>query len=588
MPRKIPEAPKYPYAPWHAPIDLDPELMEQARALAAVPRDVFATWLLDKSPEQQVIALRLRFRFDRMWFLTYCWPDIFRLPFNEYHVETLNEPKTYWRDRTKRGTVRRAVAAPRGIAKTTTAKGDIIHSAVYGLEGMIIVHSSGLEDGSEPFVRDVKTMLESSPRLAELYGAVAVTPDGRKSILKVGEAPAVPIFPKSFKTQVRGTNHNAQRPTLYVIDDGEHPDRVRNPENRRADSKFLKEDIAECGPKEGGLLIDMRGTMLHPDSLLMACSVDPAWSYKRWQAILEWPKNEHMWEKCKALWSDLTDPERRETALAFYEANREAMDEGVELLDPVAMPIFALYEKMWSNGRASFMKEIQNEIVATGAQAFDMAKVHRFKVHGDFGDRYVLVGPEGKKKKSYLHDMKIVMYLDPIPASDLGGLEVEGSGASDFAAIAVVGRDKFGYAYVFEVWCKRAMDSEQITALFNLGQKWGARQAWIESVGFSRLVTRDFNRLRAERREKGLFADVRVEEAKVSVPKDERIASLDLPLQMTNWLLINEDLDREVVKQFREWPDGAYDDGPDAVAGAYDKLGGSAPETRGKPMRVVG
>lgn len=587
MPRKIVEPPKYKFAPWRPPIDSQPHLVKMAAQLAEMPRHEFLTWLLDLPEEQQVAAWRLRFRFDRMWFLTACWPDAFKRGFNRYHVETLTAPKHLWLHRVPRNEYR-SVAAPRGIAKTTTSKGDLCHDAVYGLEGFVVVHSAGLREGSEPFVKDVANMLTSSPRLEYLYGPAKAWRDGEYTLVQVGEAPQLPIIARSFRTQVRGQSYRLQRPTKYIIDDGEHPVGVKNPDTRRSDATFLYEDIANCGPKEGGFIIDMRGTMLHADSLLMATTTSPAWKHKTWQALEAWPLRLDLWDQCRVIWSDRTKENHVALAEQFYAENKAEMDRGAVVLDEEAAPLFALYTNIWTNGLASFMKDQQNDILATSDKFFDMERIVFFDMEQDpNGRRFVRSGAENDVV-SYVNDMKKVMYLDPIPADQLGDMHVEGPGGSDYAAIAVLGRDKFGTVFVLEVWMTRARSSEQIDAMFRLGETWGVRKAYIEPVAFGTMVQRDFNRLKRERREAGLFFDVTVESfpGNTNANKEERIAALEGPLTNTNWLRLPKNLSIEARNQFRDFPNGSHDDAPDAVAGAYKALGGSPVDQRGAAVKV--
>lgn len=590
MPRKIVQPPKYQFPAWDGRIDAKPYALKLAADMAAMPRHEFYAWLADKTEVERVLALRLRFRFDRMWFLTYCWPDNFNLPFNKYHVETLTEPKRFWAHRVPHNE-NRSVAAPRGIAKTTTSKGDLCHDAVYGLEGFTVVHSSGLREGSEPFVKDVANMLTASPMLNYLYGPSEAWRDGEITVVQVGDAPPAPFMARSFKTQVRGINYRLQRPTKYVIDDGEHPDRVKNPDNRKADNQFLKEDIANVGPKEGGLLLDMRGTMIHADSLLMETRSGPsapAWKHKTWQSIITWPKNTGLWEQARILWSDLTDPDRKASAEEFYRQNQEAMDEGAEVLDPVAAPLFTLYTRIWSNGMASFMKDQQNDILNTSTKFFDLNKAVFYDLEQDYHGRMFVRSGAKNNVVSFVDEMDRVLYLDPIPADQLGDLAVEGSGGSDFAAIAVLGKDKFGTVFLLELWLSKARDSEQVEALFHLAEKWGVRKGYIEPVGFGRMITRDFLRLRQERQKAGRFCDIEVEPdtQNNNVPKNDRIAKLEGPLTTTNWLRLPRNLSDEARGQFRDFPNGSHDDAPDAVAGAYTAMGGSPPKPQAGAIKM--
>ena len=69
-----------------------------ARQLAAFSWPAFCNLVEAADPRTRADLLRARFRFDRAAFLKWCFPDIFYLPWNDYHRWALAHPKVGWRD----------------------------------------------------------------------------------------------------------------------------------------------------------------------------------------------------------------------------------------------------------------------------------------------------------------------------------------------------------------------------------------------------------------------------------------------------------------------------------------------------------
>ena len=557
--------------------DLVVEWLDMARELADLPWDEFCDLLEDVDGLTRGDMLRARFRYDRANFLKWCFPEVYYLPWNDYHLWVLDQPKQGWREGvdktsgTARPTVRRAVAAPRGIAKTTLTKGELVHDIVYGLEGYIVVMSAGMQ-----LARGITSHLRSifkqrgSP-LDELYGPFAVSGGVDQFVVQVRQDRPIGVLAKSFATEIRGANDEAVRPTKVCIDDGEKKREVANPQQRAKWWSYLLEDVLKVGPKEGGLVVDWRGTVLHPDAVLARLLDHPGWDSRKWQSIISWPERQDLWQRCGRIWANLTLGEyRRPAARAFYEANREEMDRGVEVLDPVAEPIFHLYELIWSEGLRSFLKEKQNEASDPSAQFFDSSKFARCRVEGE-----TVITADGRRVP--LDSLRKVMFLDPIPGKELGGLgDSSGVAEGDFACIAVVGRDALGYCYVLDVWLRRCRDSDMLDAMFQLAERWGVDRAFIEANGFQRLITRDFRHLRDRREKAGLFYQVDVQSVSVSMKKEDRIARLDVPTSNC-WMQFNESIGLDVMSQFDEFPNASHDDAPDAIEGAWSRSGGTPP-----------
>lgn len=573
--------------------EADDDWQELARQYAAIPRnqfiDMVSTWPQGDYEE----ALRLRFRHDREWFLRFFWPELYALPYNQFHQWALNRPKLWWKHRAKQQDIAElwVTAAPRGNGKSTLmTRGECCHDTVYGIEGYTVILSADLQAGSEPLVKDICNMLVYNPLLHQFYGTAVESRHDRRRGIQIGGNPEVGFFARSFQVQTRGTNFHAQRPTKIIIDDGEHPKRVLNPDNRKADDQYLKEDLLKAGPPEGGLFVDWVGTILHRDALLPNLIRDRAWNKPPtpggvWKAIWNWPTNTAMWDECHDIWADLTNPNGPADAKAFYKANRAAMDEGAVVMDPQTWPLWKLMLAIWSEGLAPFLKERQNEVSISQYAYFDTEKFRYFRVETDQqGRRFVRVQSKVHGEvRSYVDEMKMLGYLDPVPGKDLGSLG-EGAGAGDYAAFAVLGKDTYGYVYVLDVWMKRARDSEQLAAVWQKCKEWRVKNVAIETNAFARLVTRDFRRSQKDRLAAGEYADVKFLDDTASQNKEDRIASLQPVAAEQGWLRFNADLPRGVIEQFQDFPNGAHDDAPDAIAGAYKKLGGSPRSVSFKAM----
>ncbi len=504
-------------------------------------------------------------------------PKLFTRPFNRFHRSVLQRPKVASRDR-KGVNAFRATAAPRGIAKTTLAIGDIVHDVVYGLEEYIIIVSAETRLARKITGNLLRIFKAKVGPLAELYGPfeVAGGVDEFRVTLPTEEGPrVVGVLARSFGTQIRGANEDGVRPTRIVIDDGERPDRVRNADIRRAQQDFLDEDIIRAGAIDGGLIVDFNGTVLHPDSVLANAIRNPTWEGTLWKACESWPERMDLWVQCGAIYTNLAAGKmqtRRRLAWEFYQQHRLEMDRGARMLDDVAMPLFRFMEAIWSQGMSSVLKELQNEPRAPGSTLFDSTQFKRARIDGK-----TLVTAEGRIVA--LSELRVCLRLDPIPGDELTGFadDDRGAGGSDYAAVVALGRDGLGYGFVLDCVLKRMRDSEQIAVMWAMAEKWKATRGTIESNGFQRLFGREFRRQQAWRKHEGQFWQIAVDDDTSTVPKNDRLASLEGPIS-AGWLQFCDHLPPLLFRQFDEVPGGDHDDGPDAVEGAWrnSTIGGVA------------
>lgn len=531
-----------------------------ASALAALPAEEFRRRLDRLDGEQQREALRHRFRHDQPLMLRWTLPGLFSRRYNRYHLSVLARPKLAWEERRGRS-ILRVDAAPRGIAKTTTLKGEIVHDVVYGLEKQITIVSAEARLARSITKHLRRIFLARSGRLHDLYGPFTVEGGVDEFRVTTGDGHTVGVLARSFGTQIRGANEDGARPTRIAVDDGERPDRVRNPRLREEDQQFLTDDILTCGPIDGGLIVDWRGTVLHPDAILPRLLRNPGWSGRKWRAVESWPTRTDLWAEAEAIYTDLrrgSAEERWDAAHAFYQAHREDMDAGCVLLDPVALPIFAVYVEVWTKGMRSVLRERQNEPFDPSAQVFDLERLRRCRVDGQaiHTSRGTVV---------HLGDCEVAIWLDPS----------KGDAGSDFPAIAVVARDPWGYRYVIHAEGARKAPSSQHEALWRVWGLYAHLRPTVgcDATGTQGLLATAFEAGRQERRRQGKAWGMAPILHTFRGSKVDRISGLE-PDVVNGWLEFSVDLPSEVLDELRDHPNATHDDYLDAIEAADGLLCG--------------
>ena len=541
-------------------------LPPEAQALLALPAAEWFAELETWAPADVDAAMWTRCREDRAMFCASFFPDRFPAPFNRMHRDFLSRPKVPWTERKSKRY--EADAAPRGGAKSTLRSyAELLHDAVYGLEAYVAVISTTY-DLAEDLVKDLHRTLttpEACPEFHETYGPFGVEGTQTDFVVRVpGQQSMGTRFKAfSFGGTIRGTKYNGIRPTKVLLDDAEHPEKVRSPVQREKTWSFLTKDILKAGGP--GTLYQVVGTVLHGDSMLNRLLNSASWVSHKFQSIIQWPKRMDLWEVARTLWADLDDPERLETARAFYEANKASMDAGALVLWDAWEPLWDLMVQWWE-GPAAFNSEKQNNPVDPTRQVYDPDTFHRCTFDGVH-----ITNAAGRKVR--LRDCKLAVWLDP-RASE----EIE---RNDYAAIAVVALDPVGYVYVI------ACDMQRDTADQARARMWAwfdrfhhrARYAY-ESNGFQALYGKDFARERKAREAAGKPANFAPKGHVSRDNKNDRMVGLQ-PEVANGWIQFATDLPREGLEQWRDLPRGTHDDGPDATERAIWLVRGGGMPTLG-------
>lgn len=487
----------------------------------------------------------------------------FPRPWSPIHRELLDLPKTGWREREYE--TREAWIAPRKSAKTTLAgKADIVHDLVYGLEVCVLLYSTIYPD-AERMVKEIHQVFTEpavAPELHRVYGPFTVSGSATAFSVRcgTGDPLGTEVAAKSFGGSGRGHLYAGRRPSKLVLDDVVHPQHVQSAEQREKDWHFLNADILKSGDRY--TKTRLLNTIQHADDTPSRAARDARFRVRRWRALQAFPDLAR-WEVIRAVWANLEDPDRIEHARAVYAENRTWYDEGASVLWPEGRPLVDLMFDYWANPRA-FWAEDQNEPRDPSQAVYEVERFARCRYDG----RGIATA---RGTRVELSDCRVAIWLDPS----------SGKAGRDRPAIAVVARDRHGYRYVLSVDIVRRAPSAQHEALWTTWERLLVYRPRVgmDETGTQSLLGEAMERTRQERRRKGQPWTMNLEPFTLSDDKKARLSRLE-PDAHNGWIEFDRSLPAEVLEEFRDHPQSAFDDAMDAIERADWLLHDATPTIR--------
>lgn len=355
-----------------------------------------------------------------------------------------------------------------------------------------------------------------------------------------GKRQLVKIEAASTGQALRGRNWQGNRPDLIVCDDLEDAKTNAATEEQRTKLRdwFASVVMPLGDPKGEKTALVVMGTTVHHSSLLMNILHKRSDFMTRiYRAIIEPPKNGHMWEQLREMYVDFNNPNRAEDAYKFYETNRKAMDEGVEVLWPEFQPIWKLMTWKFDNGSKAFNTEYQNNPVDEENMIFNPAT---FTYWDD-------IEPG---KEFPLRDYTITMGID----------FAMGKEKSDYSAIITTATDKkTGVHYIIDSYGARIKPDGFIEVICDKVRHYTPDAIAVESVAMQEFfadIVRD--RLAVE----GYPAHARLKKINNRTRKELRIESL-LPDVESGKIRFSRK-HALLLEQFELYGQGIADDLPDA------------------------
>lgn len=432
---------------------------------------------------------------------------------------------------------RQAIAAPRGHAKSTnfTFKGTL-HAIVYQYKHYPIIISDS-SDQADGFLDDIKTELEENPIIIEDFGFLKGDKVWRTSVFMTSTGVKVEALGSGKK--IRGRRHRTWRPDLFVLDDVENDENVVTPDQRRKLWNWFTKAVSKAGDTYTDIMYI--GTVLHYDSLLANVLNNARYKTRKYQAVIAEAHNTTLWNEWERIYTNLLDEKHQENAKLFFEANRDEMLYGTEVLWEEKFSYYDLMEMRVSEGEASFNSEMQNEPIDPDDAMFNEEWFDFYEPDAvNFGDpKFIHVG-----------------------ATDPSLAKTKKSDTSSIFDIAV--DITTGYMYIVDASVERRKPDVIIKDVFELHKRMlrdygkGFHKFGVETVQFQYY----FKTVMEDRaREEMLY--IPFVEIQSTLNKRIRIESLQ-PLIKNRYIKFNRN-HKQLLKQLMEYPMGRNDDAPDGL-----------------------
>ena len=435
--------------------------------------------------------------------------------------------------------VRRAVAAPRGHAKSTnlTFKGTM-HSTLYGYKHYPIIISDSSEQ-AEGFLDNIRVEFEENTAILEDFGPLAGSV-WRSNVLVTKTNIKIEAIGSGKK--IRGRKHRNWRPDLIILDDVENDENVRTPEQRSKLKNWFDKAVSKSGDDYTDIVYI--GTLLHYDSLLAKTLTNPAYRSIKYKAVIQFSQADDLWQQWESIFTDLANDDREADALAFFQAHKAAMLEGTQVLWEEKLSYYDLMVMRVSEGEASFNSEEQNEPINPDDCLF-MEEWFEYYNEAESNFRDPVFDFFG--------------FIDP----SLGKTK-----RSDFSAIVTLAKHRSsGYMYVVDADIERR-HPDRIIADVLAKERWlrasfghGYRKLGAETNQFQWFLKEELAKASAKA---GLYLPI--EEVQQTSDKVMRIQTLQ-PDVKNKYIKFNR-RHKRLLEQLTQFPMGAHDDGPDALEGA--------------------
>lgn len=433
---------------------------------------------------------------------------------------------------------KRVAAAPRGHAKSTTLtfKGTM-HAIVYGYKHYPIIISDSSEQ-AEGFLDNIRVEFEENEFLKEDFGDLTGKV-WRSNVLITSTNIKVEAIGSGKK--IRGRKHRNWRPDLIVLDDIENDENVRTPEQRSKLENWFLKAVSKAGDDYTDIVYI--GTLLHYDSLLAKTLKNTGYKAIKYKAVISFSKADDLWKKWEDIYTDLSNDNHEEDARAYFEANRDAMLEGTQVLWEEKLSYYDLMVMRVTEGEASFNSEEQNEPINPEDCIFNKEWFEFYnEAEIDFNSRdYMFFG-----------------FVDP----SLGKTK-----HSDFSAIITMAKHKVsGYMYVMDADIERRHPDKIIEDVLEK-ERWlrrdfgrGYKKFGAETVQFQWFLKEELAKASAKA---GLYLPI--EEVPQVSDKTMRVQTLQ-PDVKNHYIKFNK-RHKLLLEQMEHFPMGAHDDGPDALEG---------------------
>jgi predicted phage terminase large subunit-like protein len=498
--------------------------------------------------------IRVRGEKDFEFFCDTFFPHYAQYDFNQFHHDCFEDYKEH------RTAVRSVDCAPRGYAKSAVkALFKPLHDLAYGLEKYIVFISATKPQALQK-LKDIRREIFNNDFFSDVYGIHFSSKSvGAEAFEAKTDFGPVYLQAVGAGTEIRGIRFGEHRPTKIILDDVEDSEEVHNEDIRNKNYDWLQEVVANLGSNDTN--IEIVGTILHRDSLLMRLSKNPAYKFRTYRAVISWSERQDLWEKWKEIYTNIEDANREKKADKFFKENETAMLKGTQVLWPEKEPYYLLMKQMEERGRRAFMKEKQNMPLPSDEALFD--NIHWYYEDPKRGGVVI------EKTGVFVPYRELFSYGGLDPAT--GKTKSKGKAKLDFSCMLGGYKDLKGRLFCHRDYTKKVKPTIYIRQIFEMSEELKFEKFVIEENLYRGLLTENITRERKlleEERKKAGVKDWQIKvpfyEVENREKKEERIFTLE-PKVNNGWILFNRSLSMDFMNQIEGFPHEDHDDAPDVL-----------------------
>jgi predicted phage terminase large subunit-like protein len=284
------------------------------------------------------------------------------------------------------------------------------------------------------------------------------------------------------------------------------------------------------------------GTAVHQAGLLFEVMRRSDFQSKLFSAVVSPPERQDLWDIFDELLRDQENPDRKDTALAFYEMNKEEMDKGVQVLWEQRWSYVGLMIEKSNMTSKSFASEYLNVPIDEDSQIFNKERM----VFWDYGD---------------LENKSLEIY----GAWDMAFGK---SNRSDYNAIVILGRERrTGVIYILHTWAEKCPAHKAMEKALEIIKEYRPKTFAVETVQGQFDLFRQLRE--AMQKQRVYFTKLKaITTNRSHGKKEERIEQME-PL-FENGVIRPHQTQRLLLEQLEMFPFGDHDDLPDALQMSLD------------------
>lgn len=448
---------------------------------------------------------------------------------------------------------RLAIAAARGHSKSGKFSNAFpLHQVVFRRRRYILIISE-TDSLSKKLIGWTNKQLKFNEKLREDFGPL-LDPRNQQNEKDNEEAYITTtntlVEASSAGKQLRGKRHGSHRPDLVIIDD---PSSMNNEGTKEAREKLVgwfNSVVVPIGSKSTSIVLV--GTMVSATGLLNHVLKRKDFKSSFHGAVISEPSNPQLWEKYCEIYArseDMNEPN------AFYETNREALEEGVELAWPWRWTYRALMHEKVNMGTRAYNSEFRNLAFSEDEQFFFPEKYAKY--HFTYETGVPVVNYEGEQY--HLANMTIAGAWD---------ISMGKNRRSDYNSVVIVGKhERSGLMFVLDEYSTKEPPHVFIDVVLKKIEQWRAVAMNVETIN----AYHEFYRQLQEKARALGVNYCRINDVKShKSSKEQRIESLE-PILHNKTLVLN-DRHTMLLDQMAQYPFGDNDDSVDALQMTIDNI----------------